>query len=89
MWHNIYQLSICIVFVLGIAFFIKFKKINIEKEIIYSFSRAFIQVIILSFIILQLFQLSNFYTFLALIFMSVAGTFTAVKHGKFLKNNFL
>ncbi len=88
MWHNVYQLSICILMVLGIAGFIRYKKINIEKEILYAFSRAFVQVIILSFIILQLFRLSNIYTFLALVFMSIAGTFTAVKHGKFLKHNF-
>ena len=83
-----YKLVICFIFILLTAGFVRLQKIKIEKDIVYSFLRAVIQVMLLSVIILKLFQLSTFFTFIALLFMGFAGALTANKEGKFLKSSF-
>jgi len=47
-----YKLAICFLFILLTAAFVRAEKIKIEKDIIYSFLRAVIQVMLLSVIIL-------------------------------------
>jgi len=88
MKHSIYQVLVCLTLIIGVYLFAKGEKLKIEKDILISFFRALFQVTILSFIILKLFNLSNIYTFFALILMAMFGTVTANKHGKFLKNSF-
>jgi putative ABC transport system permease protein len=84
----IYPLIICAVLIVLTFLAANYLKLGIEKDIIIGFVRALIQVIILSFIILKLFQLSNIFTFLALFIMAFFGTLTAYHHGKFLKKSF-
>ncbi len=83
-----YPLIICGILILITFLIAWYLQLKIEKDIIIGFLRALIQVIILSFIILKLFQLSNFYTFLALTVMGFFGTLTAYPHGKFLDKSF-
>ena len=84
----IYPLLVCAILILATFSVAYYLKLNLEKDIIIGFIRALVQVIILSFIILKLFQLSNFFTFIALIIMAFFGTLTAYPHGKFLKKSF-
>ena len=85
----IYKLLICF-FLIFIVTFVSYKnKIKIEKDILIGFLRACVQVLLLSFIILKLFQMEEFYVFIALVCMGFAGILTANNHGKFLKSSFL
>ena len=80
-----YKIAICFLLILSISALSKFKKINIEKNLITAFLHSVAQILLLSLIILKLFQLSSFYTFIALFFMGLAGALIADKHGNFIK----
>ena len=82
-----FEITVCFLLILCVAAITKYRGINLDKEIFISFLRAVLQVMLLSFIILKLFQLSSFFTFLALTVMGFAGALTANKHGKFLKSS--
>lgn len=84
-----YKILICFSLIFIVAFVSYRKKINIEKDIIIGFFRASVQVLLLSFIILKLFQMEQFYVFAALVAMGFAGVITADQHGKFFKKSFI
>ena len=84
-----YPLIICSALIFITFLLSYYLNIGIEKDIFIGFFRALIQVILLSLIILKLFQLSDIFTFVALSIMAFFGTITATPHGKFVKNNFL
>ncbi len=67
----------------------KIEKLDLEREIFFASFRAFIQLLILGYFLIYIFEITNpFYLILTLIFMLLFATFTAQKRLK-LENGYL